>query len=310
MTKGMTAAITGVFCAAATPIGTDLAPDLPLFTEHCRRLLEDGCDGIALLGTTGEANSFCGAERRQVLEAAVAAGISPDQLLPGTGTTAIPDTVELTRHALGLGVTRVVMLPPYYYKGVSEDGLFAAYAETIERVGDARLRIVLYHIPQMSGVPIGLPLIERLIGEYPQTIVGIKDSAGDFEHMKAMVNAFPGFSVLAGADPLLLPLLQAGGAGCITATSNIVARDLATVFRGFRDAAQADAVATAQARIVAHRNLSNQFGVQIATVKAMIATRSGAPAWTNVRPPLVALGAEQRQQLAAAMARIELPEPA
>lgn len=297
-------AITGVFCAAATPVGADLAPDLPLFTEHCRRLLEEGCDGVALLGTTGEANSFSGAERQRILEAAVAAGIAPERLLPGTGTAAIPDTVELTRHALGLGVTRVVMLPPYYYKGVSDDGLFAAYAETIERVGDARLRIVLYHIPQMSGVPIGLKLIERLIGAFPQTIVGIKDSAGDFENMKAMVSAFPGFAVLAGADPLLLPLLQAGGAGCITATSNIVARELATVFRGARDAAQADAVAVAQARIVAYRTLSNQFGAQIPTIKAMIAARTGAPLWANVRPPLVALDADQRQQVAAEMARI------
>ncbi|MDR3471897.1 MAG: dihydrodipicolinate synthase family protein [Devosia sp.] len=303
------AAISGVFCAAATPVGADLTPDLSLFGAHCRWLLDEGCDGIALLGTTGEANSFSGAERRQILEAAVAAGISPDRLLPGTGTTAIPDTVELTRHALGLGVTHVVMLPPYYYKGISDDGLFAAYAETIERIGEPRLRIVLYHIPQMSGVPISLALIERLVAAYPQTVVGIKDSAGDFEHMKAMVSALPGFSVLAGADPLLLPLLQAGGAGCITATSNIVARNLATVFRGARDAAQADAVAAAQARIVAYRTLSNQFGAQIATIKAMIAAQTGAPAWTNVRPPLVALGAEQRRQLASTMAGIELPEP-
>lgn len=297
-------AISGVFCAAATPVGADLAPDLKLFLAHCRWLLDEGCDGIALLGTTGEANSFSGAERRGLLEGAVAGGIAPERLVPGTGSTAIPETVELTRHALSLGVGRVVMLPPYYYKGVSDDGLFAAYAEVIERIGDARLKIVLYHIPQMTGVPLSHQLIARLIAAYPSTVVGIKDSAGDFENMKAMVAAFPGFSVLAGADPLLLPLLEVGGAGCITATSNIVARELATVFRGSKDPAAHDLVTAAQARIMAYRSLSNQFGAQIPTIKAMVAAQSGDAQWANVRPPLVGLDAAQRQQLAAELARI------
>lgn len=301
----MSAAITGVYCAAATPVGADGNPDLDLFTAHCQTLLADGCDGIALLGTTGEANSFSLAERRHILEATVAAGIAPARLLPGTGCPAVPDTVELTRHALSLGVECVVMLPPYYYKGISTEGLFAAYARVIERVADSRLRVVLYHIPQMSGVPITPELIERLRTAFPETIVGIKDSAGDFDKMRALVEAFPGFSVLAGADPLLLPLLEAGGAGCITATSNLVAADLKTVFRLHADPANKATVEGAQARIVAHRTLSNAFGAQIPTIKAMLAVKRGAGQWANVRAPLLPLDVPQRAELARQLAAFE-----
>lgn len=296
--------IGGVNCAAATPVNADLTPAIDLFAAHCHWLLEQGCNAIALLGTTGEANSFALGERYRVLEGVIAAGIAPNRLLPGTGCAAIADTVGLTRHALGLGVSRVVMLPPFYYKGVSEDGLFAAYAETIERIGDPALKVILYHIPQISGVPITLGLIGRLIAAYPETIVGIKDSSGDFDNMKAMIAAFPGFAVLAGADPLLLPLLAAGGAGCITATSNIVARDLAIVFAGADDAARRDEVNAAQARIVAYRTLSNQFGAQIPTIKAMIAARTDDARWTQVCPPLTPLGAADMDTLSRELAQL------
>ena len=165
---------------------------------------------MALLGTTGEANSFSTGERKALLEAAVEGGIAPSQLLPGTGVTALTETVDLTRHAVSLGVTTVVMLPPFYYKSVSDEGLFASYSEIVERVGDSRLKVVLYHIPQFSAVPISFGLIERLRARYPSVFVGIKDSAGDLSNMEAMVERFPGFAVLAGADPLMLPLLREG----------------------------------------------------------------------------------------------------
>lgn len=288
--------IRGVFCAAATPVGADLAPALDLFARHCSSLLAAGCDGIALLGTTGEANSFSLPERQRILEAALEGGIDPGRLMPGTGAAAIPDAVALTRHALAAGVTRVVMLPPFYYKGVSDDGLYAAYAETIERVGDGRLKVVLYHIPQMSGLPLSLDLVGRLIAAFPETVVGIKDSAGDLANMERLVAAFPGFSVLAGADPLMLPLLRKGGAGCITATSNLVAADLATVFRDFAVPNRAAEVAAAQERIVAMRTLSNRFP-QIPAIKAMIAARTGNADWRRVRPPLVPLDDRQWEEL-------------
>jgi 4-hydroxy-tetrahydrodipicolinate synthase len=292
----MSLPVTGVYCASATPVLADLSPNLPAFAAHCRWLIQEGCDGVALLGTTGEANSFSGTERKTILEAALTAGLSPDQLLPGTGVANIPDTIDLTRHALAQGVARVVMLPPFYYKGVSDEGLYAAYARIIEGVADARLRVILYHIPQMSGIAISHDLIERLRTAFPQTIAGIKDSAGKLDNMQAMIARFADFSVLAGADPLLLPLMQAGGAGSITATSNLVARDLAMVFRGANDPSQAEAVAKAQARIEAFRNLSNSY-VQLPAIKAMIRYLTGDTGWSRMRPPLVDLTDGERADL-------------
>jgi 4-hydroxy-tetrahydrodipicolinate synthase len=286
----------GVFCAALTPLDADLAPDHAVFAKHCRHLLDEGCDGIALLGTTGEANSFSGAERKALLEAAVGAGIAPSQLMPGTGVPALTETVDLTRHALSLGVTTVVMLPPFYYKDITDDGLYASYSEVVQRLGDPHLKIVLYHIPQMSHQPIPHAVIARLRAAYPATIVGIKDSSGDFANMTAMIEKFEGFAVLAGADPLLLPLLKRGGAGCITATSNLVARDLAYVFAHFNDGDAA--LDAAQQRVVKARERASLFP-QIAALKALLAQRTGHIGWHRLRPPLVPLSQENVDQLLA-----------
>jgi 4-hydroxy-tetrahydrodipicolinate synthase len=288
--------ITGVYCAAVTPVTDDLAPDHAAFVAHCRRLLDDGCDGIAMLGTTGEANSLSSAERKTLLEAVIAGGVRPERLLPGTGVAALTETVELTRHALSLGVNRVVMLPPFYYKGISEDGLFASYAEVVERIGDARLQVVLYHIPQFSAVPITFPVIARLRARYSSVFVGLKDSAGEMSNMVALVDEFPGFAVLAGADPLMLPLLRKGGAGCITATSNLIARDLAFIFRHYADPARAADVEAAQARVVAMRSRVSKFA-QIASIKALIAGQTGHVSWRKLRPPLLALNDAEIDQL-------------
>ncbi len=286
----------GVFSASLTPLLADLSPDHATFVAHCHHLLAEGCNGVALLGTTGEANSFSSSERMGLLEAAVQGGIDPSKLLPGTGVAAFTETVELTKHALSLGVTTVVMLPPFYYKDVSEDGIFAAYSEVVQRVADPRLRIVLYHIPQFSAVPISHAVIERLRAAYGVTFTGIKDSTGDLANMTAMVERFPGFSVLAGADPLLLPLLRAGGAGCITATSNLVSRDLAYIAHNYTDAGKAAEVDAAQARVIAARNRVSRFP-QMASLKALMASTTGHEGWHRLRPPLVTLSAEQRQAL-------------
>jgi 4-hydroxy-tetrahydrodipicolinate synthase len=288
---------TGVFSAALTPLTAELMPDHAAFAAHAQWLLAEGCDGIAMLGTTGEANSFSVAERKALLEATVAAGVAPGKLLPGTGVAAFTETVELTRHALSCGVTGVVMLPPFYYKGVSDDGLFAAYSEVLQRIGDTKLRVVLYHIPQMSAVPISHEVIERLVQAYPDAVVGIKDSSGDVANMEAMVSRFPGFSVLAGADPVMLPLRRKGGAGCITATSNLVARELAFIFRNALDESKAADVDAAQARVVAARNKASKYP-QMASLKAMMAHRTGQPGWMRLRPPLLPLTAEQAAELA------------
>lgn len=301
--------IKGVFSAAATPVNADLSPDHGALVAHSKQLLADGLHGVALLGSTGEANSFSLAERMAMLEAVVKGGIPADALMPGTGLCALPETIALTKHALELGVSKVVMLPPFYYKGVSDPGLYDAYSHVLNSIADDRLQVVLYHIPPISQIPLSLDLIGRLIEKYPRTIAGVKDSGGQLDNMIAMVKRFPTLSVLAGADPLLLPLLQQGGAGCITATSNLAGKQLRTVFDKFADPSAAAEVEAAQKRIVALREASNSFP-QIPTIKAMVARRYGVSSWTNTRPPLVRLAEEQIGKLGPILDKVDADFPA
>lgn len=292
----MTAKLRGVFCAATTPVDRKGEVLLDLFAEHCHALLAEGAHGVALLGTTGEANSYSGSERRALLESALSIGIKGDQLLPGTSACSVPESVELTKHAVGCGVRACILLPPFYYKGVDDEGLYRFYADLIEGVADSRLKVILYHIPQVTQIPLSHDLIERLLQNYGDTVIGIKDSAGDIHNMKAMVQRFPGFSVLAGADPLLKPLLEAGGAGCITATSNLRSDALRLVFDHFSDPAKQAEVAAAQERINQWRSLSNSY-VQLPTIKTMVAQSRGDNNWLNLRPPLLPLAAEEKEQI-------------
>ncbi|HHY48135.1 MAG TPA: dihydrodipicolinate synthase family protein, partial [Alphaproteobacteria bacterium] len=193
----------GVISAVLTPLNDDLTPDHSGHLAHCRQLLGEGCDGLSPLGTSGEGNSFSVEERIAILEALLRGGISPDILLPGTGASSLSDTIALTRHALSVGVTSVLMVPPFYYKNVSEDGLFAAYARIIEGVGDDRLRVVLYHIPPVTAVPIGYGLVARLRDAFGGIVAGVKDSSMDFGNMSGYVDRFPGFAVLSGGEPLV-----------------------------------------------------------------------------------------------------------
>jgi 4-hydroxy-tetrahydrodipicolinate synthase len=291
----------GVFAAALTPIDADLAPDFGTATLHCRWLLRHGCDGLGVLGTTGEANSFSVGERTDLLDHLVGNGVPAAVLLPGTGCAALTDTVALTAHACKLGVGGCLVLPPFYYKGVSDEGLFASYSEVIERVGDARLRLYLYHFPQMTGVNLSVPLIERLCARYPDIVVGLKDSSGDLANMLA-VAAIPGFAVFSGSDELLLPLLEGGGAGCITACCNVASPLAAAVYEAWRKGDRANAEAVQQTlsavrRIVAAYPLS-------AALKGLLAVLSGQDDWARVRPPLVALDRASRDALAVSLAAV------
>lgn len=299
----MTIEAFGVNCAAATPVCADGTPRLDLFAAHCKALLSEGCHGVALLGTTGEANNFAVSERKVLLEAALKAGVRGDRLLPGTSSYNVPETIELTRHAADHGARACVLLPPFYYKGISDEGLFNFYANVIEGVADNRLRVILYHIPQVTQVPISHDLIARLRDAFPGIVVGIKDSAGDIANMTAMIERFPGFAVLAGADPLLLPLLQAGGAGCITATSNLRSDALRVIWDSWSDPEAADKVTAAQDRINGWRTLTNAY-VQLPTVKAMLAKARGDADWRNLRAPLVKLTDDETASVWAQMDRL------
>src|SRR5437870_4217287 len=228
--------LSGVLAPVLTPFRSDLSPDAARFVRHCRWLLSQGCAGLAVFGTTSEANSLSVEEREALLEELLGAGIDPAKLLPGTGCCALSDSVRLTRAAVRAGCAGVLMLPPFYYKGVSEEGLFRSFAEVIERVGDSRLRVYLYHIPPVAQVGFSVKLVERLVTAYPSTVVGMKDSSGDWNNTKAMLDAFArsGFDVFAGSERFLLANLRHGGVGCITATANVNAAAIARLFREWR----------------------------------------------------------------------------
>ncbi len=284
----------GVFAAALTPLKNDLSVDQEKLVSHCRWLLDNGCDGLAVLGTTGEANSFSLAERIGILETLAAAGISGSKLMPGTGSCSIPETVALTRRAVELGAAGVLMLPPFYYKGVSDEGLFAAYSEVIERVGDDRLKVYLYHFPQMSAVPISYDLIERLLRRYPDTIAGMKDSSGVFDNMAGAAQKFPGFGVFSGGDDFLLPLLEKGGVGCITAVCNIACSLSAKLYRAWQE--NDGAAEGLQKDLIKVRQAVSTYPYS-AGLKTLLAHYSGDEDWPTVRPPLVTLDENQRADL-------------
>ncbi len=286
-------ALRGVFAPVLTPFGADLAPDPDRLVALCRRLLDDGV-GLAPFGTTSEANSLGVDERMDLLDALIDAGLDAARLMPGTGTCAITDTVRLTAHAVARGCAGVLMLPPFYYKAVSDDGLYAAFAETIERVGDARLRICLYHIPPVSQVPVTLALIERLVTAYPDTVVGIKDSSGDWNNTAAVLDAFPQLAVFPGSETFLLHGLRHGGAGCISATANVNP----AAIRALHDNWQTPDAAARQADLDRVR-AAFQRRPMIPALKAMTARLAGDPDWRRVRPPLVELDRDDELALAA-----------
>ncbi len=285
--------ITGVFAPVVTPFAADLCPDRERFVRHCRWLLGQGC-GLAVFGTNSEANSLSVEEKIELLDALLDAGLDPRRMMPGTGACALPDTVRLTRHAVAHGCAGVLMLPPFYYKGVSDEGLFRSFAEVIERVGDARLRIYLYHIPPVAQVPISLDLIERLLKAYPGTIAGIKDSSGDWSNTKAMLDRFPGWGVFAGNETILLETMRHGGVGCISATCNINPATIAALHAQWHGA-EADAL---QAACDAVRAAMTKFPM-IPALKAVVAHFTADPDWCRVRPPLVELSEAQRQAVVA-----------
>jgi 4-hydroxy-tetrahydrodipicolinate synthase len=285
----------GILAAALTPMRPDLSIDREAFAAHCLRLLEAGCHGLAIFGTTGEANSFSIGERIDAWEALVEDGMPADVLLPGTGACALPDAVRLTQEALALGASGVLALPPFYYKGVSDDGLFRFFAELIERVGDDRLRLFLYHIPPMAQVGFTPELIGRLLDAYPQTIAGTKDSSGDAARIEAICKAYPQLAVFAGSESLLLDTLRWGGDGCISATVNVTARQTREVYDRFAAGEEADA---AQAALTEARRFVAGYPL-IPALKAIVRDANDDDVWLNLRPPLVALDEARTRELLA-----------
>jgi len=291
----MTERITGVLSPVVTPFKADYSPDTGRFVRQCQWLLANKV-GLAVFGTNSEANSLAADERMLLLDKLVEAGVDPARMMPGTGCCALTDSVRLTAHAVKLGCAGALMLPPFYYKGVSDEGLYRNYAEIVERVGDARLQIYLYHIPQVSQVPISLKLIERLLKAYPKNIAGTKDSSGDWSNTKATLDTFAkdGFDVFPGSETFLLAGMRSGGKGCISATANVNPAAIHKLYANWQSA-EADAL---QAGLDKVRSVFQKYPM-IPAMKRAIAHWSGHEGWAKVRPPLVEVSAEQSKALIA-----------
>jgi 4-hydroxy-tetrahydrodipicolinate synthase len=283
---------TGLWPPVTTPFRADLSIDVETLVAFCRKLLNDGAHGLAVLGTTSEANSLDLGERRMVLERLVAGGIAPEALLPGTGASAIGDAVALTKHGVGLGVRGVLLLPPFYYKGVSDEGLYAFVSEVIACVGDARLALYLYNFPQMTTLVWSPAVIARLLKAYPQTVLGLKDSSGDTAYVDTLLESFPGFAVFPSSEALMLAALRKGAAGCISATANVNAAAIRRLYDAWRTP-RADAL---HEPVAAVRKLIQGYPL-IAAVKAILAKETGKADWARVRPPLDALDPARTKQL-------------
>lgn len=301
----MAARLRGVLAPVLTPFHPTLEPDAAQFIAHCRWLVANGA-ALAIFGTNSEAASLSVYERLALTDALLEAGVPAARLMPGTGACSITDAVTLTRHAVKHGAPGVLMLPPFYYKGVSDDGLFAWYAEVIERVADERLAIYLYHFPQITQVPITLALIGRLLARYPKVIAGAKDSSGDWNHSKAMIEAYAkdGFDVFPASESLLTQALAIGGAGCISATVNVNPAAIHALYEGW-NSGQGEAL---QARADTVRRIFQALPM-IPAMKRVVAEFSGHRDWRVVRPPLAALADDTAAALLQALRAADFTMP-
>ena len=316
--------IRGVLAPVVTPFKADFSADCERFIRHCQWLVSQNC-GLAVFGTNSEANSMSAEERMTLLDAVVAAGIDPSRMMAGTGCCSITETVALTAHAVKHGCAGMLMLPPFYYKDVSDEGLYGYFSDVVQRVADTRLRIYLYHIPPVAIVGITPKLVERLLKAYPNTIAGMKDSSGDWNNTRIFLDAFAEtarpapaarttrtFDVFVGSESFLLANMCNGGAGAISATANV---NPAAIHRLYAESTVASAVSadleTQQARLNVVRDVfsNRKFPSMIAALKQAIAIYRNDPEWTRVRPPLIELTKEQASLFAAALKTIGFAMP-
>jgi len=285
--------LSGVLAPVVTPFKDDFSPDSDKLIAHCRWLLSQDC-GLAVFGTNSEANSLSVSERKKLLDDLVEAEIDVSRMMPGTGCCSLTDSIELTRHAVTSGCAGVLMLPPFYYKNIPEEGLYRYFSELIDRVADDRLKIYLYHIPPMATVGIPPLLVEKLLKKYPSTIAGMKDSSGDWNNTKLMLDNFAatGFDVFVGSETFLLENMRNGGAGCISATANVNPAAIAHLFHEW----QAPDAKKHQQKLSAIRE---SFGktLMIPALKAIVAHYLNDPSWKTLRPPLLQLGTTEEKQL-------------
>ena len=278
------APVHGLWCAMLTPLDTSGGVDHGMLVAHAKSLLARGVDGVAPFGTTGEGQSFSVAEREAGIDALLAGGIPGERLVAATGCAALPETIALTRHGVQAGCAACLVLPPFFWKDATDEGLFAWYAQVIEAVGDARLRVYLYHIPQVSGTPLSVDLIARLAAAFPGIIAGVKDSAGKWDNTQALLERVPQLAILVGHEPHLPRLLRAGGAGTICGVANVFPALVRALLSP--DVTPAD-----EQRVVKFIEIAFRQPF-LAGFKALLAEQTRNPYWRSVRAPLLPLPAD------------------
>jgi 4-hydroxy-tetrahydrodipicolinate synthase len=297
MTASPRAAFRGIWPALLTPLTAQLDINHGKFAAHCQRLLGSGCGGVTAFGTTGEGPSFSMAERREAVDRLVAGGVPAERIIVSTSCAALPETLELTRHAVAAGVHGVLMLPPFFLKGVPDQGIIDSYRYVIDGLRGQPLRLYLYHIPQVSGVPLSHHVIATLQREYPGVIAGIKDSACDTAHSVGLADAFmKDLTVYVGYEPDLPEMGRRGSTGAISGLANFMPRVVHSLVT------QPDAPGTpaARERVLRLLALLQPYSLMPA-LKGIMALLDRDPAWLRVRAPLVALTDAQYQALAAAI---------
>ena len=286
-------AFRGIWPALLTPLHADLSIDHAKFAAHCKSLIASGCPGVTAFGTTGEGPSFSLAERKEAIEQLIKNGIPAAQIMVSTSCAALPETLELTRHAVNAGVHGCLMLPPFFLKGVSDQGVIDCYRYVIDGLADDRLKLYLYHIPQVTGVGLSHHVIATLKNMYPNTILGIKDSACNTEHSVGLANAFmKDLTVYVGFEPDLPEMGRRGSAGAISGLANFMPRVVK------RLVTQPDAAATPaeRERIIKLLGLLEGYSLMPA-LKGIMAMLSGDQTWLRVRAPLVALTPDEFKAL-------------
>ncbi|MEP6996016.1 MAG: dihydrodipicolinate synthase family protein [Betaproteobacteria bacterium] len=287
----------GLWCATLSPLDALGALDAARLASHAQRLFAAGIDGIAPFGTTGEGQSFSVAERRAGLEALLAAGVAPQRILAATGCAALPDAIELTRHAVSAGCAGALVLPPFFFKDVSDEGIYAAYAKLIDDVADDRLRLYLYHIPQVSGVGVSVPMLSRLAAAYPVIVAGVKDSSGNFDNSRALVAALPRLSIFVGHEPHLPALRKLGGAGTICGIANLYPGLLRQLYDRSLEPNSGDELTLIE-RFLAAIAPFPIFGA----LKSLQAELTGDASWRALRAPLLPLSTADARALHQAVA--------
>ena len=287
--------IKGLIAPILTPFDKQLKLDQKMYNDLAKDLLNNGCSGLAPFGTTGEALSVGNDERMDALEGLIKSGIDPDILIPGTGLCNLPDTIKLTKHAIDMGCHGVMTLPPFYFKGMTDDGLFEHFEKLIEGVNTNKLKIYLYHIPQVCGVGLSIDLVQKLKSSFPETIVGIKDSSGVWENTEALLK-IKDLIVYPGAELPVIEAIKLGAPGCISATANLNSKDIASVIE-LCHSKNWDEAEKLQKKVKSVRLLFQDYA-PIPAQKALLAIQTKNPMWNNLRPPFQQISKEKSAELA------------